>query len=321
MKCLVTGGAGFIGSHLIRHLLDSGYETICLDNFDPVYDINSKKRNIAAFLENDNFELIEGDIRDRELLKKVITDIDYIFHEAALVSVVESMKDPVRTIEINTIGTINILDAALSGNVRKVILASSAAVYGDSPDLPKKESMIPVPRSPYAISKLDCEYAARIYYEEHGLKTTSLRYFNVYGPGQDPTSPYAAAIPIFMQKALKNENIRIFGDGAQTRDFVFVDDIVHANELVMTKGDGCVFNAANGTAISINEIAQQIMSLAGSKSTVEYAKERSGDIRHSFADISEIKRLGYRPEYDLEEGLAITAGWFKSLLRTRATAF
>jgi len=169
------------------------------------------------------------------LLKKTIIDIDYIFHEAALVSVVESMKDPVKTIEINSIGTLNILEAALAGNVNKVIIASSAAVYGDAPELPKKESMKPVPKSPYAISKLDCEYAAAIFFKEHGLKTTCLRYFNVYGPGQDPTSPYAAAIPIFLRKALKNENIIIYGDGTQTRDFIFVNDIVGANFLAMTK--------------------------------------------------------------------------------------
>jgi UDP-glucose 4-epimerase len=143
MNCLVTGGGGFIGSHIIEHLLKLGYETVCLDNFDPTYDINSKKRNIAPFLENENFELVKGDIRDRELLKNTTIDIDFIFHEAALVSVVQSMKDPVKTIEINTIGTLNILEAAISGNAKKVIIASSAAVYGDAPELPKKESMKP----------------------------------------------------------------------------------------------------------------------------------------------------------------------------------
>ncbi|NJD52688.1 MAG: SDR family oxidoreductase [Candidatus Methanoperedens sp.] len=312
MKCLVTGGAGFIGSHIIRHLLECGYETICLDNFDPTYDINTKKGNISPFLENNNFELIEGDVRNRELLEKAITGIDYIFHEAALVSVVESMKDPARTIEINTIGTFNILEAAISGNVKKVILASSAAVYGDSPLLPKKESMIPVPKSPYAISKLDCEYAARIYFEEYGLKTTSLRYFNVYGPRQDPTSPYAAAIPIFLQRALKNQEIRIYGDGMQTRDFVFVNDVVHANELVMSKGDGKTFNVANGIATSINEIAEKIIKQTGSKSTIIHEKERSGDIKHSVADITEISKIGFKPEYDMNKGLKNTIEWYRN---------
>jgi UDP-glucose 4-epimerase len=308
----VTGGAGFIGSHIIEDLLKRGYETVCLDNFDPTYDIKSKKRNIAPFLENENFQLIKGDIRDRELLKETIIDIDYIFHEAALVSVVESMKDPVKTIEINTIGTLNILEAALIGNVNKVIIASSAAVYGDAPQLPKKETMKPFPKSPYAISKLDCEYAARIYFEEHGLKTTCLRYFNVYGPGQDPTSPYAAAIPIFLRKALKNENIIIYGDGMQTRDFIFIDDIVAANELAMSKGDGEVLNAANGIVTSIKEIAQDIIKITGSRSTISYAEERSGDIKHSLADISQISKLGFKPGYTMNEGLEKTIEWFKA---------
>jgi UDP-glucose 4-epimerase len=312
MKCLVTGGAGFIGSHIIEHLLKCGYETVCLDNFDSTYNIKSKKRNIAPFLENENFELVKGDIRDRELLKKTIIDTDYIFHEAALVSVVESMKDPVKTIEINTIGTLNILEAALIGNVNKVIIASSAAVYGDAPELPKKEIMKPVPKSPYAISKLDCEYAATIFFKEHGLKTTCLRYFNVYGPGQDPTSPYAAAIPIFLRKALNNENILIYGDGTQTRDFIFVDDIVAANELAMSKGDGKVLNAANGIATSINEVAQDIIKITGSGSKVSYSKERSGDIKHSLADISEIRKLGFKPKYTMNKGLERTIEWFRN---------
>jgi UDP-glucose 4-epimerase len=246
------------------------------------------------------------------LLKETIIDIDYIFHEAALVSVVESMKDPVKTIEINSIGTLNVLEAALCANVTKVIIASSAAVYGDAPELPKKETMTPVPKSPYAISKLDCEYAAGIYFQEHGLKTTCLRYFNVFGPGQDPTSPYAAAIPIFLRKALKNENILIYGDGTQTRDFIFVDDIVSANCLAMTKGDGLVLNAANGIATSIYDIVQDITRIIGSKSTLSYTKERSGDIKHSLADISRIRKLGFKPQYTMKEGLEKTIEWFRT---------
>jgi len=312
MKCLVTGGAGFIGSHIVRQLLEKGYETVCLDNFDPTYDINAIKGNIAPFTDNKNFELIEGDIRDKELLKNILSDIDFIFHEAALVSVVESMKNPAKTIEINTIGTFNILEAALSGNVRKVILASSAAVYGDSPVLPKKENMVPVPKSPYAISKLDCEYAARIYYEEHGLRTTSLRYFNVYGPGQDPTSPYAAAIPIFIRKALRNENIQIYGDGLQTRDFVFVNDVARANEFVLSKGDGKTFNVANGISTSINEIAEQILEQTNSSSTIVHSIERIGDIKHSVADIAEISKIGFEPRYGINEGLKNTIEWFRN---------
>ncbi|HEY9205713.1 MAG TPA: SDR family oxidoreductase [Candidatus Methanoperedens sp.] len=303
MKCLVTGGAGFIGSHIIQHLLESDHGILCLDNLDSSYDVATKKSNIASFLEDKNFEFVKGDIRDKELLKKVTNDIDFIFHEAALVSVAGSMKDPVKTIEVNTIGTLNVLIAALSCNVKKTIIASSAAVYGDSPTLPKKESMTPAPKSPYAISKLDCEYAARIFYEQYGLKTTSLRYFNVYGPMQDPTSPYAAVIPVFIRKALRNENITIYGDGLQTRDFIYVKDVVRANELVMSRGDNNIFNVANGIAISINDLAKLIIELTDSRSKIVYAESRTGDIKHSIADITKIKKLGFNPIYDLKDGL------------------
>ncbi len=288
------------------------YEHLNIDNFDPCYDINRKKANISPFLKFENFELVEGDIRDGELLQKIVADTDCIFHEAAQVSVVESMKDPVRTIEINTIGTLNVLNAALKCDVKKVILASSAAVYGDSPALPKKEYLLPVPKSPYAISKLDCEYAAKIFYEEYGLRTTSLRYFNVYGPRQDPTSQYAAAIPIFIRKALGNESIQIYGDGLQTRDFIFVKDVVHANELVMSCGDGKVYNVASGSTISIIRLAELIIELTGSNSKIRYKEPRTGDIKHSFADISQLKKIGFMPGFDLNKGLAETIQWFKA---------
>ena len=307
MKYLVTGGAGFIGSHLCERLLEKG-EVMCLDNFDTTYDPAAKKRNIEPFLEHDNFELVVGDIRDKELLLKLVWDIDYIFHEAALVSVVESMRDPVKTIEINTIGTLYILDASLSGDVKKVTIASSAAVYGDSTEVPKKEDMTPAPKSPYAISKLDCEYAAKMYYEEYGLKTSSLRYFNVYGPRQDPTSPYAAALPIFIKKALRNEDIIIHGDGTQTRDFVFVKDIVHANELAIYKGDGGVFNVAGGKSVSVNELAELVIELTDSSSKIMYGKSREVDIKYSVADIEEI---GFDEGVELRVGIRETVEWFR----------
>lgn len=311
MKYLVTGGAGFIGSHIIQHLLCCGHEVVCLDNFDPLYDIAIKKANIAPFIKHTNFELVDGDIRNKELLKKLAIDIDYILHEAALVSVIESMRNPVKTIEVNTIGTLNVLTAALAGNVKKTIIASSSAVYGDSPVLPKKENIVPAPKSPYVISKLDCEYAAKIFYEEYGLKTTSLRYFNVYGPRQDPTSPYAAVIPIFIRKSLRNENIPIYGDGLQTRDFIFVKDVVHANELVISKGDGRVFNVASGKAISVNELAELIIKQTNSNSKIIYKEPRAGDIKHSVADITGIKKIGFKPRFGLKDGLKDTIEWFK----------
>jgi len=310
MKCLVTGGAGFIGSHIVQQLLESGHEVVCLDNFDPTYSIETKRANIAPFFANDNFEFIEGDILDRKLVKKITEDIEYIFHEAALVSVAESMNDPQKTIEINTIGTFNILEAGRRNNVRKVVLASSAAVYGDAQVSRNNEDMNLAPKSPYAISKIDCEYAARIYYEGYGLKTTSLRYFNVYGPRQDVTSPYASVMPIFIKKALKNEDLVIYGDGLQTRDFIFVKDVVHANELVMSKGDGMSFNVASGIAISIRELAGKIIRLTDSRSNIMYRESRKGDIKHSLADIGKIEKIGFKPGFDIEKGLKETIGWF-----------
>jgi UDP-glucose 4-epimerase len=311
MKYLITGGAGFIGSHIVQHFLDRGSEVTCLDNFDPGYDIKLKKLNISPFFQHKGFEFVEGDVRDQNLLKKIVQDTECIFHEAAQVSVVESMKDPVRTIEINTIGTFNILNAALESNVKKVIIASSAAVYGDSPDLPKKENMTPSPRSPYAISKLDNEYAAMIFHYEYGLNTTVLRYFNVFGPRQDPTSQYAAVIPIFIKRALRNESIEIYGDGSQTRDFIFVKDVAYANELVMSKGEGRIFNVANGNSISIIELAERIKELTDSSSKIIYQDPRIGDIKHSLADITEIRKIGFRPKFDLDKGLIDTINGFR----------
>jgi UDP-glucose 4-epimerase len=279
-----------------------------MDSLDP--DTPIKKRIISCFTDNDKFEFIHGDIRDRELLKKAVDDVDYIFHEAALVSVEESMKNPVKTMEVNAIGTFNVLHAALESGVRKVIIASSAAVYGNSPELPKKETMTPAPLSPYAISKLDSEYAALLYHREYGLRTTSLRYFNVYGPGQDPSSPYAAVIPIFIHKALKNESLTIYGDGHQTRDFIFINDVVLANELVISKGDGSIFNVANGSPISINMLADKIIRLTGSNSEIKYTEPRKGDVKYSTADIGEIKRIGFKPRFDLEKGLKYTIDRF-----------
>ncbi len=302
MRCLVTGGAGFIGSHIVEHLLKKGYEVVC-------YDL--VKNNINLDMHH-NLELVKGDIEDKEHVKKVMEGVDIVFHEAAMVSVVESMKNPVKAIKVNTIGTFNVLCAAKDSDVRKVILASSAAVYGNSPELPKKEDMPLSPLSPYAISKLDGEYAARIFYEEYGLKTTCLRYFNVYGPRQDPTSPYAAVIPIFINKALKNECLPIYGDGTQTRDFIFVEDVVRANMLVMNKGDGKVFNVASGVATSINQLAEKIINITESESKVVYKEPRAGDIKHSLADITEISRIGFRPEFDLNQGLKVTMEWFRS---------
>ena len=237
MNILVTGGAGFIGSHIAEHFSSEGHDVTILDNLATGHLHNIPK--------NDNVTFIEGDICDPATVAEAVRGIDFVFHHAALVSVPLSCQNPVDAFRINTLGTLNVLQNALDAGVKKVIIASSAAVYGNNPILPKREDMIPEPASPYAISKLDCEYLARMFYIDHGLRTTCLRYFNVYGPRQDPNSAYAAAIPIFLSRARAGENLVIYGDGGQTRDFVHVSDVVRANVAAMehgvfTKGEVCL---------------------------------------------------------------------------------
>ena len=230
MKVLVTGGADFIGSHIAEHFLSEGHSVTILDNLATGYRANIPK--------HDNITCIEGDICHPAVGANALKGIDYVFHHAALVSVPLSCLKPVDAFRINTLGTLNILQASLDAGVKKVIIASSAAIYGNNPVLPKREDMISEPASPYAISKLDCEYLARMFYNDHGLCTTCLRYFNVYGPRQDPKSAYAAAIPIFLSRARGGEDLVIYGDGGQTRDFVHVSDVVRANVAAMEHGSG-----------------------------------------------------------------------------------
>jgi len=292
LNILITGGAGFIGSHLADHFSKEN-KVFILDNFS-----TGKLQNI----DQDRCITIKGDIRNKELLDSIMQDMDYVFHEAALISVPLSMKDPYGTIKVNTLGTLNVLESAKDAGVKKVIIASSAAVYGNDPVLPKHEGMTPVPESPYAVTKIDCEYLARIFFNYHGLSTAVLRYFNVYGPRQDPNSPYASAIPIFIKKALLGEDIIIYGDGDQTRDFIYVSDIVHANEVMMTHGDGGVFNAASGLSITINQVVKIILEITGSRSNVIHADVREGDVRFSSADITIISQW-WKTEVDIQNGL------------------
>ena len=297
MKTLITGGAGFIGLHLAEKLSMEGYEVVILDNKKPKWKIPNR------------IKFIKGDVRDIELVKRVCKDVDYIFHKAAIISVVESIKRWKDVIDVNLIGTVNILESALKNDVEKVIFASSSAVYGDTQPLPQKEILPPNPKSPYGISKLSGEYFMKMFYEEYGLKTTSLRYFNVYGPRQDH-----AVIPVFIKRALSNQPLIIYGDGSQMRDFIFVEDVIRANELVMERGDGEVYNVGSGKAISIEDLAKKIIKLTQSKSRIVHVERREGDIRYSCADISKIKKLGFEPKVDLEKGLSITIEWFKNCL-------
>ncbi len=309
MKIVITGGAGFIGSHLAEYWSNQGAEVHIIDSLRSGFEKNIKEFSNVVFH--------KGSIVNKELTLEVLKNTDYVFNLAALVSVPESLEKPEECIDINVKGLLNILDAAKVHKVKKVVHSSSAAIYGDDPRLPKDISMRPKPQTPYGITKLDGEYYLQMYFEQYGLPTTSLRYFNVFGPRQDPKSQYAAAIPIFVFKALKNEPITIYGDGEQTRDFVYVKDVVKANVLAAEKEKVTgVFNVANEKAITINELAKLIIKTTNSKSKIIYEDERPGDIKHSLASIKETREnLNFEPSYDLISSLETTIKYFEKLNR------
>jgi UDP-glucose 4-epimerase len=302
MKIIVTGGAGFIGSNLSAELACAGDNSVII-----IDDLSTGKReNIAELIEKRNVRFVEGSILNLRLLQEAFCDVDIVFHQAAVSSVPLSMKDPLSTNEVNITGTLNVLVAARDNNVKKVIYASSSSVYGDTPTLPKREDMPPNPQSPYALTKLVGEYYCHIFHQMYGLPTICLRYFNVYGPRQDPHSQYAAVIPRFIARVLQNEPPIIYGDGEQTRDFTFIKDVVQANILAAKSDTTGIFNISRGETVSINQLARLIMRLTGNSMTPIYEEPRSGDIMYSLADISKAKTFGYRPMYSLEEGLKET---------------
>lgn len=302
MKILVTGGAGFIGSHIVEHFQGKA-EVRVLDNLRSGF-----KKNLSGF----ECEFVEGSITDRLTVRQALRGVDCVFHLAAMVSVPESVQRPTVCNEINAIATRSLLDEAAKAGVKKLIFSSSAAIYGDNPTVPKLETMKPEPKSPYASSKL----AGELFCEEYasgGLPTTCLRYFNVFGPRQDPKSQYAAAVPMFIDRALKNEPITIFGDGQQTRDFIYVKDIVAANVFFATQsGETGVFNVACGKQITINELAKTICRLTGSRSEIRYAPERAGDVKHSRASIEKISSVGFVPAENQEKSLRQTIEFFRN---------
>lgn len=301
MRVLVTGGAGFIGSHIVEHFQGKAGVRV-LDNLRSGY-----KKNLEGL----ECEFIKGSITDREAVRAAVEGVDYIFHMAAMISVPESMEKPIECVEINTTGTLVVLEEAAKAGVRKMCFSSSAANYGDNPTVPKLETMLPEPKSPYAITKLDGEYYCDMFNREGNLATGVMRYFNVFGPRQDPGSAYAAAVPIFIDKAVKNEPITIFGDGEQTRDFIYVKDIVAANVfLAMNETDPGFFNVAYGGRLTINDLAKKIIELTGSSSTIEYAPERAGDVKHSMASVDKIKAAGFKPTSSFDEGLVETIKFF-----------
>lgn len=308
MKIVITGGAGFIGSQIAEYFSLKGIKATVVDNLRSGYLDN---------LQGLNVDFIKGSVTDKDLMFRAMENADYVFHLAALVSVPESIEKPFETLDINVKGLLNVLEASKKCGVRKLVLSSSAAVYGDNPELPKTVSMKPEPKTPYSITKLDGEYYLRMYRECFGLPTAVLRYFNVFGPRQDPKGQYAAAVPIFIEKAIKNEPITIYGDGLQTRDFIYVKDVVQANWLAASNENALgVYNVANGLTITIKELAEKIIELTGSKSRIVFLPERPGDIKHSLASIEETKKdLGFKPSGNLEAGLIKTIEYFRTKIK------
>jgi nucleoside-diphosphate-sugar epimerase len=307
MKALVTGGAGFIGSHIAEALVRIGWETRVMDDLS-----NGKKENLEPFFSE--IEFISGSITDNTVVKKALEGTDYIFHEAALVSVVESVSNPEKTHEINVEGTRNVLEAALEAKVKRVVFASSAAIYGDA-NPPIKEDFEFNPLSPYAESKIEGEKLLKEFAEK-GLETVSLRYFNVYGERQDPKSQYSSVITRFIERMLAGENPRIYGDGNQTRDFIYIDDVVNANIIAAEKEgiNGNAFNIGTGIPVTINQLEGLLSELIGYEGEPEYTEKREGDIYESFADVSRAERiLGFRASTPFEQGLRNTIEWQKSI--------
>ena len=307
MKYVVTGGAGFIGSHITEYLVNHGHDVTVVDNL-----FSGKKENLRHLCDNPHFHFMQGSITNTVLLKEVCRDADGIFHQAAIPSVPRSIQDPVATNEVNVNGTLNVLVAARDAGVKKVVYASSSSVYGDTPTLPKVEGMNPNPKSPYAVSKLAGEYYCRVFSEVYGTRTVALRYFNVFGPRQDPESQYAAVIPRFITRTLAGQPPVIYGDGTQTRDFTYVKDVVQANVKAMERNAEGVFNVAYNQRISLLALLDIIAEETGMHVNPVFEPPRAGDIHDSQADISAAqKALGYSPEYTVESGLKETIALYR----------
>jgi len=306
-KVLVTGGAGFIGSHLVDALVEQGCAVNVLDDLS-----SGNFANIAHHRKSIDFQ--QGDIRDLDTLRRMAAGCDVIFHQAAVVSVPQTVADPVGSAAVNDTGTLMVLEAARQASVKRVVLASSCAVYGDDPEIPKHEQMQVKPQSPYAVQKFTNELYAKLYAELYGLATVCLRYFNVFGPRQDPSSPYSGVISIFMTRAAASMRPVIYGDGSQYRDFVFVKDVVQANlkAAAADQVDGEVLNVGTGRFIRIQDLWRRTAAMAGVDLAPEYAPQRKGDILESVADIRKAShRLGFKPVYAFADGLRITYDWYR----------
>jgi UDP-N-acetylglucosamine 4-epimerase len=313
---LITGGAGFIGSNLCEYFLSKNYKVVCLDNF-----ATGHRHNLKDFINNENFSLIEGDIRNAEACKQAVQGIDYVLHQAALGSVPRSINDPVTTNDVNVSGFLNMLVAARDANVKRFVYAASSSTYGDSVGLPKVEDVIGKPLSPYAITKYVNELYAEIFSRTYGLETIGLRYFNVFGRKQDPNGAYAAVIPKFVMQLMQKESPRINGDGNYSRDFTYIDNVIQMNELAMTTENpeavNTVYNTAYGDRNTLNDLVGYLKTFLAeydpkiAEVAIEYGPNRAGDIPHSLASIDKAKTmLGYNPKYSLQEGLKEAVGWY-----------
>jgi nucleoside-diphosphate-sugar epimerase len=313
-KILVTGGAGFIGSHIVDKLMEKGLEITVFDNLD-----TGHMKNIKSNKGKEDFHFIKGDIRDLSLVKKTMRDMDAVFHEAALASITLSVQDPILSNDINVTGTLNLLKASSDSGVKRFVYASSAAVYGDTKTPEKTEDMSTNPKSPYGISKLAAENYVKIFHKLYGLETVSLRYFNVYGPRQrfDLQSAYGGAITIFTNRLLRNMSPVIFGDGEQTRDFVYIGDVVEANMLALERKEavGDAFNIGTGLNVSVNQIAETLKDILNKRELKNvHADPRPGEGRGGYANISKAERiLGFHPKVPVKEGLVKLVDWYKNL--------
>ena len=308
MACfLVTGGSGFIGSHLCHKLLEEGHKVRVLDNLS-----SGKRKNLAGI--DSEIEWFEGELCDKEVLDRCLQGVEYVLHHAAVASVQTSVERPLFEQEVNVVGTLDLLEAARRAGVRRLVFAASAAAYGNNLQVPKREDMLPSPESPYAISKLTGEHYCRVYSSIYGLETVCLRYFNVFGPRQDPASPYSGVISIFAERMLAGRAPTIFGDGKQTRDFVYVQDVAAANMLAcrVTSAQGQIYNIGSGRSVDIRELIEALNGALETQLEPEFAEARSGDVRASLADISRARtELGYEPSTDLYEGLRRVVAWMR----------
>jgi UDP-N-acetylglucosamine 4-epimerase len=313
---LITGGAGFIGSNLCEYFLSKNYKVICLDNF-----ATGHRHNLRDFINNENFSLIEGDIRNLETCHQAVQGVDYVLHQAALGSVPRSINDPITTNDVNVSGFLNMLVAARDANIKRFVYAASSSTYGDSVGLPKVEDVIGKPLSPYAITKYVNELYAEIFSRTYGLETIGLRYFNVFGRKQDPNGAYAAVIPKFVMQLMQHESPRINGDGNYSRDFTYIDNVIQMNELAMTTENpeavNTVYNTAYGDRNTLNDLIGYLKTFLAeydpkiAEVVIEYGPNRAGDIPHSLASIDKAKTmLGYEPKFSLQEGLKEAVSWY-----------